>query len=73
LPWYFRDRKRVGYYAQVMRVEEAIVLCSGAQEGEIKALLGDDYRRVGSYTLRPGLELVLYARQPGAEHRQADS
>lgn len=63
LPWYLRDYKRAGFHGRVGTHNEAMVIGSGAQEGELQAALGDGYRRINSYILRPGVELVLYVRR----------
>jgi uncharacterized protein (TIGR03663 family) len=63
MPWYLRDYKRVGYHSRVNVSGEAIVVGSVAQESELRAALGDQYQRVDSYALRPGVYLVLYVRR----------
>lgn len=66
MPWYLRDYKRVGYHSHIQVAGEAIVVGSTAQELELRAALGDQYLRVGSYALRPGVILVLYVRRDAA-------
>jgi uncharacterized protein (TIGR03663 family) len=63
LPWYLRDYKRVGYGGRIAAAGEALVIGSETQAAELDALLGENYRRVGDYPLRPGVTLVLYARR----------
>ncbi|HEY0406966.1 MAG TPA: glycosyltransferase family 39 protein, partial [Pyrinomonadaceae bacterium] len=65
LPWYLRDYQKVGYFGQLTRPIEPLIICSEQQETELKNLYGieDDYRRINSYPLRPGVTLVLYARR----------
>jgi len=63
LPWYLRDYKRVGYGGRLVVNGEALVIGSGAQEQELEPLLGERYRRVGDYPLRPGVMLILYERR----------
>jgi uncharacterized protein (TIGR03663 family) len=67
LPWYLRDYTRVGYGGRIAGADEPLVICSEEQEFELESALGDRYRRVDSYTLRPGVNLVLYARRDLAE------
>jgi uncharacterized protein (TIGR03663 family) len=63
LPWYLQDYTHVGYYAgRVAVLNEPLVLGSEAQEQELEPVLGDRYRRIDSYSLRPGVTLVLYGR-----------
>ncbi len=61
LPWYFRDYKSVAYQSQVGVLSQPIVICSQKQSPEVQAL--SNYVQLGSYTLRPGVDLVLYARR----------
>lgn len=63
LPWYVRDYKRIGYIGRVTQTSDDMILVKDKQAPELEALLGWRYRRVGDvYDLRPGVKLVLYAR-----------
>jgi uncharacterized protein (TIGR03663 family) len=62
LPWYLRNYSAVGYFGGVKQASEAIVIASDAQEPELQAALGDRYRLIGAYALRPGVTLLLYIR-----------
>jgi hypothetical protein len=42
---------------------EPIIVGSIDQEQELTEMLGDDYVRIHSYPLRPGVTLVLFARR----------
>ena len=61
LPWYLRDYPGVAYYGKAITNREPIVVCAESQEEELQPMLGKSYERVDSYTLRPGVNLVLYA------------
>jgi uncharacterized protein (TIGR03663 family) len=63
LPWYLRDYTTVGYYGKVIKSTDALVIGSEGQAPELEPLLGEQYQRLDSYLLRPGVNLVLYARQ----------
>ena len=69
LPWYFRDYKHALFYGQIAPATEPIVIGSVAQEDELKANYGGQYQLVssgsadGSYSLRPGVDLLLYVRR----------
>ncbi len=68
LPWYLRDYTRVGYnvampQAVVTGSSEPIMICNETQEASLRATLGETYARAGSYALRPGVNLVIYARR----------
>lgn len=64
MPWYLRDYKHVGFHGRVAAYSEPIIIANETQEAEIQSLLGDKYGRVGpSYALRPGVNLVIYARR----------
>jgi uncharacterized protein (TIGR03663 family) len=62
LPWYLQDYRYVGYPGRVVPIKERIIIASETQEHELIPLLADNYRRIGLYALRPGVNLVLYAR-----------
>jgi predicted membrane-bound mannosyltransferase len=64
LPWYLQDYSFVGYTQGIVlpNVNVEIIVASESQEHELIPLLVDNYRRVGSYPLRPAVTLVLYAR-----------
>ncbi|HKQ51063.1 MAG TPA: flippase activity-associated protein Agl23 [Pyrinomonadaceae bacterium] len=63
LPWYLRDYDRVGFFGRMTETQEPLVLGSEDQEAELAEALGDRYARAGSYPLRPGVTLVLFARR----------
>ena len=63
LPWYLRDYERVGFFGRMAETKEPLVVGSEDQEAALETALGDRYARVGSYPLRPGVALVLYARR----------
>ncbi|MEP6922081.1 MAG: flippase activity-associated protein Agl23 [bacterium] len=70
LPWYFRDYTRVGYHGQVTASTEPVIIASEAQGSEIESKFGNDYQQVssglnsaGSYSLRPGVNFLLYVRR----------
>lgn len=70
LPWYLRDYTRIGYYGRITPSTEPMILASSSQVAEVQATYGDRYRQVqsgfnpeGSFPLRPGVDLLLYARR----------
>lgn len=70
LPWYLRDYNRVGYYGRITPSNEPMILASSSQAAEVQSTYGDRYQLVqsgfnseGSFPLRPGVELLLYARR----------
>jgi predicted membrane-bound mannosyltransferase len=62
LPWYLRDYNYVGYPGRVVPLDVEIIVASEAQERELVPFLANNYRRIGSYPLRPAVTLVLYER-----------
>lgn len=67
LPWYFRDNTNVGYEGKVAERYDPnstlVVIGNESQLPELQRLLAQGYRRVGGvYPLRPGVKLVLFAR-----------
>ncbi|MDQ3687010.1 MAG: TIGR03663 family protein [Acidobacteriota bacterium] len=64
MPWYLREYKHVGFHGRVGNYSDAIIIANETQEAELEPLLGDKYQRVGTaYALRPGVNLVIYARR----------
>jgi uncharacterized protein (TIGR03663 family) len=63
LPWYLRDYKRVGYFGQITALSEPLIISREDQSAQLQVMLGDRYKKIGSYALRPGVTLVLYARR----------
>jgi uncharacterized protein (TIGR03663 family) len=68
MPWYLRDYKRVGYQSRVIQTTtDAVVIASTAQNAEMQAKNGANYQLVGTYPMRPGVTLNLYARRDLAQ------
>ena len=69
LPWYLRNYSRVGYYGRLTPSTEPIVIANANQREEVEGVLGADYHVVpsgtdsGTFVLRPGVDLLLYARR----------
>lgn len=70
LPWYLRDYKRVGYHGRISPSTEPIIVARQDQAEEVQATFGDRYQQIhsgfnpaGSFPLRPGVDLLLYARR----------
>lgn len=70
LPWYLRDYNRIGYYGRITPSNELMILASSNQAAEVQSTYGDRYQQVtsgfnpeGSFPLRPGVDLLLYARR----------
>jgi hypothetical protein len=54
---------RAGYYGRAIVTNDAVVVASEEQRPTLEAAFGDRYERIGSYRLRPGVQLVLYVRR----------
>jgi uncharacterized protein (TIGR03663 family) len=63
LPWYLRDYEHAGFFGKMTTTDEPIVVGSSAQTDELDATLGNRYKLINSYRLRPGVTLVLYAKK----------
>jgi uncharacterized protein (TIGR03663 family) len=70
LPWYFRNYSRVGYHGRMTSSNEPIIIAKQDQAAEVKATFGDRYQQiqsgfnpVGSFSLRPGVDLLLFTRR----------
>ena len=60
LSWYLRDYP-AGYYGKAIVTKDPLVIASVDQQATLDAALGDGFERIGVYSLRPGVQLVLYA------------
>jgi len=68
MPWYVRDYKRVAYAGTLgPTVDQDIVIINTTQEAQARTTLGTRYQRIGQYALRPGVDLVLYAKRELAQ------
>lgn len=63
LPWYLRDYEHAGFFGHMTATKEPIVVGSMEEMTELDETLGDGYKQVGTYPLRPGVTLVLYAKK----------
>jgi uncharacterized protein (TIGR03663 family) len=68
LPWYFRDNSHAGYEGRLSSYYDPkstlAVIGKEDQLPQLERVLADSYARVGGlYALRPGVNLVLYARR----------
>lgn len=63
MPWYLRDYPHAGFFGHMAMTQEPIIVGSVEQAEELENMLGDRYLRLGSYPLRPGVTLLLYARR----------
>ena len=75
LPWYLRDFTRVGYYGDMAASNEPIILAKETQAAKVEQTFGSRYHLVnsgynsaGSFTLRPGVDLLLYERNDIGRH-----
>jgi len=69
LPWYLRKYSNVTYYTKLTPFTEPIIIASPTQVADIVTMSGTGYRLVnsnvnpsGTYTLRPGIELLVFVR-----------
>ena len=62
LSWYLREYA-AGYYGRPAVTGYPLVVASEEQKDALDGLLGKDFDRMGFYSLRPGVRLVLYVRR----------
>jgi uncharacterized protein (TIGR03663 family) len=69
LPWYLRDYPKAGFWGfvesgdtNVLDAPEPLVLSNVTQQAEVTTKIGSTHSLIGTYTLRPGVELELYLR-----------
>lgn len=70
LPWYFRDFTRVGYHGRITASTEPVIIAAESQGAEMESTFGERYQQVnsglnpaGTYSLRPGVNFLLYVRR----------
>ena len=70
LPWYLRDYSRVGYFGRMSTSNEPLIIASEGQGAEMESTFGNRYEQInsglneaGSYSLRPGVNLLLYVKR----------
>ena len=64
LPWYLRDYNGVSYSGSLPTtgtIAQPLIIVEPSQQEELEKLIGPDFR-TSTFTLRPGVVLVLYAR-----------
>lgn len=61
LSWYLRDY-RAGFHGRPVETKDSVVIASMRQHENVVPLLGDRYVNLGSYRLRPGVDLQLFGR-----------
>ncbi len=62
LPWYMRNHPRAVFHGRVVPTEEPMIVAHVNQRAELEPTIEGRYTEVGVYTLRPGVDLVLYVR-----------
>ena len=65
LPWYLRDDTKAGFYGAVVDVAAPIQIVRADQVPSLPAGFDGRYERVGQYTLRGGVDLVVYRDRGG--------
>jgi uncharacterized protein (TIGR03663 family) len=68
MPWYMNDYKNAKFGGSLIDVNTAeMIVASKAQEPELNERYGAHYKYVGTYPLRPGVELMLLVRKDIAD------
>jgi uncharacterized protein (TIGR03663 family) len=62
LPWYYRDNPLAAFFGDMATTEQAMIVARADQEAELLSATEGRYQQRGTYTLRPGVELVLWVR-----------
>ncbi len=69
LPWYLRNHHQAAFYGKLVSFTAPIIVASVNQQPEIEGTFGKEYQLVnsnlnskGTYRLRPGVDLVIFAR-----------
>jgi hypothetical protein len=61
--WYLRGDPNVAYEGNIVSTKQPVVIALDKQADELEKKLGQDYLRVSTHSLRPGVTLVLYLRR----------
>ena len=68
MPWYMRDYPKAIFHGQLADATTSeMIVASEAQKADLNARYGAHYKYVGTYPLRPGVELYLLVRKDLAE------
>ena len=69
LPWYLRDNPNAAFWGYLQNestnnldTPQPLVLSNVNQRADVEAAIADTHTRVGTYTLRPGVELDLWVQ-----------
>ncbi len=63
LPWYLRDDPKAGFYGSIVDVEAPVQVVKADQVDALPTTFTDRYREQARYTLRPGVELVVFVER----------
>ncbi len=68
MPWYMRDYPKAIFQGHAIDTATSeMIVASTAQKGELSQRYGANYKYVGTYPLRPGVDLILLARRDLAD------
>ena len=64
MPWNLRDYPNAGFYGQITPSSSAeMIVGKTDQREELEAEYGAHFQYIGTYALRPGVDLMLYVRK----------
>jgi len=64
MPWYMREYPKAVFHGQFIDANTSeMIVASKAQEAELNQRYGAHYKYVGTYPMRPGVELHLLVRR----------
>ena len=73
LPWYLRDNPNAAFWGylqnestNVLDTPQPLVVSNVNQRADVEAAIADTHERVGTYLLRPGVELDLWVQSDAA-------
>ncbi len=68
MPWYLRDYPKAIFHGQLADANTSeMIVASEAQKADLTARYGAHYKYIGTYPLRPGVELYLLVRKDLAD------
>jgi uncharacterized protein (TIGR03663 family) len=68
MPWYMREYPKAIFHGNLMdTITSEMIVASTAQKGELNRRYAANYKYIGTYALRPGVDLILLVRKDLAD------
>jgi len=68
MPWYMREYPKAIFHGNLMdTITSEMIVASTAQKDELNRRYAANYKYIGTYPLRPGVDLILLVRKDLAD------